>query len=191
MLTGFPPIIDGGARVLVLGSMPSAVSLKKGQYYGHPRNLFWRITGELLGFDADAAYEVRTAALREAGIAVWDVLAACERSGSLDASIARDSMVTNDFHALFTEYPGIASVFFNGAKASQIYRARVGTVRGDLAYRRLPSTSPANASIPYGVKLQAWKAILGCGAPGGCVGAGASGGAEAYVMETATRTFSP
>jgi hypoxanthine-DNA glycosylase len=160
MLTGFPPIVDDRARVLVLGSMPSAASLQAVQYYAHPRNLFWRINGELLGFDAADDYTTRTGALRDAGIAVWDVLHACERDGSLDSSIARDTMVTNDFHALFVDYPGIGAVFFNGAKAEQIYLRHVAPTRDEMAFRRLPSTSPANAAISYDVKLRAWRAII-------------------------------
>jgi hypoxanthine-DNA glycosylase len=160
MLTGFPPIVDDRARVLVLGSMPSAASLRAGQYYAHPRNLFWRITGELLGFDAGADYATRTGALRDAGVALWDVLHACERDGSLDASIARDTMVTNDFQALFAAYPSIGMVFFNGAKAEQIYLRRVAPARDGISYQRLPSTSPANAAIPYDAKLHAWRTIV-------------------------------
>jgi hypoxanthine-DNA glycosylase len=157
---GFPPIVDGGARVLVLGSMPSAISLREGRYYANPRNVFWRITGELLGFDADGDYDERTSALRQAGIALWDVLHSCERPGSLDSSINPDSMIPNDFHAFFHTYPGIGSVFFNGAKAEQLYHRLVVPVSGRIAYRRLPSTSPANASMSYDVKLAAWRAIL-------------------------------
>jgi double-stranded uracil-DNA glycosylase len=163
MLTGFPPIVDDRARVLVLGSMPGALSLRKQQYYAHPRNLFWRITAELLGFDADADYQTRTAALREAGIALWDVLHMCERHGSLDTSIARETMAANDFEALLAGRCGIERVFFNGAKAEEIFRRLVLPLLGQrfpLTVHRLPSTSPANASIPYDKKLAAWRAII-------------------------------
>ena len=169
MLTGLPPIIDNRARVLVLGSMPGTASLQQRQYYAHPRNLFWRITGELLGFGTDwtdTDYPTRTSALRAAGIGLWDVLHACDRRGSLDAAIERDSMASNDFGALLTEYPDIAKVFFNGAKAAQIFRRLVlpvsdEWVRRDITLHRLPSTSPANASISYHAKLAAWRAIIG------------------------------
>jgi hypoxanthine-DNA glycosylase len=160
MLTGFPPIVDDRARALVLGSMPSAASLQKGQYYAHPRNLFWRITGEVLGFDAEAPYDVRTAVLRDASIALWDVLHSCERLGSLDASIARDSMAPNDFGGLLTSYPGIRRVFFNGAKAEQLFHRLVQVDPNGIVFQRLPSTSPANAAIRYEAKLRAWRAIV-------------------------------
>jgi hypoxanthine-DNA glycosylase len=161
MLTGFPPIVDDRARVLVLGSMPSAASLQQGQYYAHPRNLFWRITGEVLGFDAEDPYPVRTAALRDAGIALWDVLHSCERVGSLDASIARDSMTPNDFRGMLRSYPGIRRLFFNGAKAEQLFHRLLHLDADGIVFRRLPSTSPANAAIGYEAKLRAWRAIDG------------------------------
>src|SRR5262245_37275776 len=160
MLTGFPPIVDERARVLVLGSMPSAVSLQKGQYYAHPRNLFWRITGELLGFDASAPYEDRIAALRHAGVGLWDVLFQCERVGSLDASITRDSVAPNDLCGLLRSYPGIRRVFFNGATAERLFHRLVLLDGGGIEFRRLPSTSPANAAIRYDAKLRAWRAIV-------------------------------
>lgn len=37
------PIIDTNTKVSVLGSMPGEESLKKRQYYAHPRNQFWKI----------------------------------------------------------------------------------------------------------------------------------------------------
>jgi TDG/mug DNA glycosylase family protein len=167
VLTGLPPVIDYRARALVLGSMPGTASLQQRQYYAHPRNLFWRITGELLGFGSDwtrVDYPTRTSALRAAGIGLWDVLHACDRRGSLDAAIERDSMAPNDFDALLTAHPDIARVFFNGAKAAQIFHRLVLPVlvaRDRITLHRLPSTSPANASISYPVKLAAWRAIIG------------------------------
>ena len=108
LLLGLPPIIDDGSRVLILGNMPSVMSLAAQRYYANPRNAFWRITGEIFGFDASAPYEARTAALRARGVAVWDVLRSCRRKGSLDSAIEPDSMVANDFALLFDAYPPIA-----------------------------------------------------------------------------------
>ena len=87
LLYSFAPIADENARILILGSMPGQASLDAGQYYAHKRNLFWPIMAELLQFDVSASYEEKTAALRAAGIALWDVLQSCKREGSLDANI--------------------------------------------------------------------------------------------------------
>ena len=81
MPTGLPPVVDGRTRVVVLGSMPGEVSLQKQQYYAHPRNAFWRIMSDLIGFDTAAAYPARLGGLLSAGIGLWDVLRICDRPG--------------------------------------------------------------------------------------------------------------
>jgi hypoxanthine-DNA glycosylase len=158
LLYGFPPIIGDGANTLILGNIPSVISLGAQQYYANPRNAFWRITGEIFGFDLDDPYDVRTAALISNGIAVWDVLRSCRRIGSLDSAVEPDSMVANDFGALFEQYPDISRVYFNGAAAEKNFN-RLVRVAPDFDYRRLPSTSPAQ-TMRYEDKLAAWQVIV-------------------------------
>ena len=144
----------------MLGSLPGKRSLAAGQYYAHPRNAFWRIVAELLG--ASGSYTERCAALQDAGIAAWDVLAEAARPGSLDADIRGGSARANDFRAFFAGHPGIVRVGFNGQAAAQLYRRLVpGDCRNAVAeYRLLPSTSPAHAAMPYANKLAAWRDFL-------------------------------
>ncbi|MGH6780944.1 MAG: DNA-deoxyinosine glycosylase, partial [Sphingomonadaceae bacterium] len=97
--------------------MPGVASLKAMQYYAHPRNQFWRITGTIFGFDPAGRYEMRMRALGDRGVALWDVLASCRRSGSLDADIEDDTMIVNPFGSFLRAHPGIALVCFNGRKA--------------------------------------------------------------------------
>jgi len=157
LLHGFPPVVDHTARLLILGSFPSVLSLESGQYYGNPRNAFWPITAELFGFDPVAPYETRLAALQSAGVALWDVLHACRRAGSADTKIDPDSVVANDFRQLFAGYPSIARVCFNGTTAQRLF-ARLIDVDAAVDYLLLPSSSPARA-MPAGRKLQAWRVI--------------------------------
>jgi hypoxanthine-DNA glycosylase len=157
LLEGFPPLVDDGARLLILGSFPSAQSLVAHQYYANPRNAFWQITGELFGFDARAPYENRAAALQSHGVALWDVLHKCRRIGSADSKIDLKSLVTNDFAQLFADYPGIERVYFNGDKTDALFR-RLIHVDAPVRYQRLPSTSPARA-MPVSDKLAAWRVI--------------------------------
>jgi hypoxanthine-DNA glycosylase len=164
VLTSLPPVVDDHTRVLVLGSMPGELSLRLQQYYAHPQNVFWRIMSELLPVDAHADYPSRLAALRAARIGLWDVLRMCERVGSLDSAIVQDSMEPNDFEALFAAHPGIVRVFFNGAKAQQVFSRMVApALRLAVPCVRLPSTSPANAAVSYDAKLQAWRAVIDVG----------------------------
>jgi len=160
-IQSFAPIEDANATVLILGSMPGLASLRAGEYYAHPKNIFWRIMGSLITFDLAMPYTKRVQALKTARIAVWDVLHTCAREGSLDADIDADSQIPNDFQSFFAHHSNITHVFFNGAVAEKSYHKHVFskiTVAG-LTYMRLPSTSPANASIPYERKLEAWRAI--------------------------------
>ena len=161
----FPPVARPDARVLVLGSMPGAASLAAGRYYAHPRNAFWPIVGDLCGVAADAPYADRLAGLTARGLALWDVLAACERAGSLDAAIDRATARPNDFVAFFAAHPRLVAVACNGGAAHELFRRRVLptlTAAGFApAVHGLPSTSPAHAGRSVAQKRQVWRRILG------------------------------
>jgi hypoxanthine-DNA glycosylase len=155
-LQGFGPIIDRDSRVLILGSFPSQASLGAGHYYAHPRNQFWPILGELLCEPLSGMpFEDRYRRLLAHRIALWDVIGACVRRGSLDADI-RDPD-DNDFDALARLGPRLRAVLFNGRTAGR-YQARV-LARG-LRATVLPSTSPAFAGMRYADKLAAWRTAL-------------------------------
>ncbi|MDZ7886005.1 MAG: DNA-deoxyinosine glycosylase [Mycobacterium sp.] len=158
LLHGLPAIEQGSPRTLVLGNMPSVMSLASGQYYGNPRNAFWPITAKVLGFDATDPYEDRVAALIGHDIAVWDVLRSCRRAGSLDSAVERDSMVANDFGVFLRERPQIGRLLFNGAAAEANYRRLVPDAP-PVPSIRLPSTSPAH-TMPFVDKLAHWRTAL-------------------------------
>jgi hypoxanthine-DNA glycosylase len=161
---GFPPVADERARVLVLGSLPGRKSLEMRQYYAQPYNAFWRIMGRVCGATPELPYEERLERLRASGIALWDVLAAGEREGSLDAAIVTGSVIVNDFAAFFAAYRGIERVCLNGGTAAALFRRRVlPTLPADSAkldLRALPSTSPAYASLRFEQKLARWAEAL-------------------------------
>lgn len=158
----FPPIVDERATRLILGSMPGKASLTAHQYYAHPHNAFWRIMTALLEVAPDAAYVARVRALQEAEMAVWDVLQSCERHGSLDSSIRRDTEIANDFVTFFAQHPRVTKVFFNGGAAEAGFKRHCSALLGNprLSFQRLPSTSPAHASLRFGQKLAAWRAVI-------------------------------
>jgi TDG/mug DNA glycosylase family protein len=163
-ITSFPPIIGNHPQVLILGSMPGIRSLELNQYYGHSRNLFWSFMGEICGAVPELDYNQRTKALQQAGIALWDVLQHCEREGSLDADIVANSEIPNDIPGLLSQHVSIRVVAFNGRKAEHAFRKHIhpqlpaDQLEG-LVFLPLPSTSPANASIPKTEKLNRWLAI--------------------------------
>jgi double-stranded uracil-DNA glycosylase len=162
-IESFAPVVSPDAVVLILGSMPGVASLDKQQYYGHAKNAFWPIMGALFGAGPELCYQQRTAILTAHGIAVWDVLQSCRRAGSLDANIDGASIKINDFAHFFAKYEGIRRVFFNGGMAEKVYKTHSLPVLKHrfsyLDYQRLPSTSPAHATLTWSQKLEAWQAI--------------------------------
>lgn len=156
-------VAQADAQVLILGSMPGQKSLAQQQYYAHPHNTFWKILAKLFDFNPDDSYDDKLLALQEHKIALWDVIQSCERQGSLDSNISNASIISNDFANFFAQHTQIKHVFFNGSLAYQAYHKRVmprlPTSLQNLACTRLPSTSPAMASLTFEQKLATWAQI--------------------------------
>jgi double-stranded uracil-DNA glycosylase len=156
MLQGLPPIHRKDARLLILGSMPSAASLKAGQYYAHSTNAFWKIMTRLFGM-ADS-YPAKRQLLVENRIALWDVIGFCEREGSLDSAIRNERY--NDLRGFLRTHPKIERVLLNGGKAEKAFLSCMKDTDFDISYDKLPSTSSA-LTMPFEEKLKKWKTILG------------------------------
>jgi hypoxanthine-DNA glycosylase len=131
------------------------MSLKKRQYYGHPQNAFWKIMAKLAG--ASGSYRSRCGRLKAKGIALWDILGACERQGALDTNIRKSR--PNDLEGFITRHKGLRKVCLNGRKAEALYRKHFGE-KIPLKAVYLPSTSPAHASVKHDHKLMAWRKAL-------------------------------
>jgi hypoxanthine-DNA glycosylase len=147
-------VADSRARALVLGTLPGEESLRRQEYYAHPRNLFWPIVFAL--FDGAApppSYAERLAFLQARGIAVWDVCEAARRVASADSSIADEA--PNRIDELLDAHPGIRVVAFNGSGARRLYDRHFSR-RPGLLYLALPSTSPAHARLGFAEKLARW-----------------------------------
>lgn len=152
----FPPVAGPQTRVLILGSLPGAMSLAASRYYANPRNQFWRLVEEVIGEPLVAlAYEERLEALHGAGIGLWDTVASARRSGSLDADIRLDR--ASDLAALMARLPALRVIAFNGGTSARIGRAQLSDA-GRLALIDLPSSSPAY-TLSFEVKLKAWSQL--------------------------------
>ncbi len=147
-----------GARVLILGSMPGVASLEAAQYYAHPRNRFWSVIADVLEEPLPSEYAERLALLRRRGIALWDVLGACRREGSLDSAIDPTSLRPNPIPELLAAHPGIALIATNGGFASRTFEKTFPQLR-DRRHLRLPSTSPANTSWQWDRLRAAWQPV--------------------------------
>jgi hypoxanthine-DNA glycosylase len=160
LLRGLAPVAGPGTRLLLLGSFPSEASLAAGQYYAHPRNQFWPLLSALFGVELRALpYAQRLREVEGFGLGIWDVYAACEREGSLDASIR--SARPNALAELVARLPALRGIAHNGGESARSLR-----ITRALAPRvwRLPSSSPANASWSFERKLAAWREVFeACG----------------------------
>lgn len=160
----FAPLEPPSARLLILGSMPGIASLRAAQYYAHPRNRFWPTMEALFGIPFAWPYPQRIAALNAKGVALWDVLRACERPGSLDSSIVRATEVPNDFAGFVDRHPQLRAIALNGGTARDAFkrhgRPMLGARLDAIEVIALPSTSPANAGQSADAKLAEWSVLL-------------------------------
>ena len=140
-IIAFEPVAPPGARVLILGSMPSVESLNQGFYYAHPRNAFWRILAGAYGEPLPLDIPGKVALLERHSLALWDVLASCERRGSLDSAIRQPA--PNDFDTLFRRCPDIRRILLNGGTAHRLFMKWGKPWTEGRSCQRLPSTSPA------------------------------------------------
>lgn len=137
--------------------MPGEKSLELQEYYGNKGNSFWKLLFTLFDQPLPATYAEKKQLLEENDIALWDVLAYCERTGSLDSNIKNEK--ANDFESFYKKYPSIKHVFFSSKNASTFYDKYVGR-KEDMHYMILPSPSGANASKSFMQKLEEWEAIM-------------------------------
>ncbi|HEX7988518.1 MAG TPA: DNA-deoxyinosine glycosylase [Stenotrophomonas sp.] len=163
LLQGLPAQVNAACRVLVLGSMPGAISLDESRYYAHPRNRFWPLMAALCGFDAQLPYPQRMQCLQQAGVGLWDVIGQCQRAGSLDAAIVRGSEVPNPIAPLLAGLPGLRAIACNGAAAHSAFQRWIAPALPPLAAAlpvlALPSTSPANAAWSLPRLTGQWQAL--------------------------------
>ncbi len=155
-LHGFDPVISPEIHTLILGSFPGRESLARSQYYGHPRNQFWRLLSAIFAEDfVSLDYQARLSLLLAHRVGLWDVITMCEREGSLDARIK--NAVPNDFMRLKSECPLLKTICFNG-KVAGAYAPRLSAAGYQTI--QLPSSSPAYASRSFEDKLASWRQII-------------------------------
>ncbi len=150
------PVGSADARLLILGSLPGEASLAAQRYYAHPTNQFWRLLGSAIGEDlASLDYESRLARLEARAIALWDVVAAARRRGSLDGAIRAAS--PNELASYVATHLRLEAVAFNGRTAAAIGRRALAGQLG-LALIDLPSSSAA-LTRAFADKSEAWRTL--------------------------------
>jgi hypoxanthine-DNA glycosylase len=160
-IIGLPPVITEQSKVLILGSMPSVLSLENNEYYGNPRNHFWRILSGIIDQQPLKNYEDKIYFLNKYNIALWDTIGSCIREGSLDSSIVGE--VPNDLPALLKNYPSLQLIACNGTKSYQTLKKYFSPEDlSNIPVIKLPSSSPIpgryNKTLEE--KIEVWKEIL-------------------------------
>lgn len=153
---GFEPVYDGNSRILVLGSFPSVKSRENSFYYGHPQNRFWKLIARLLDEPVPSTIEEKKLLLLSRGIAIWDVVAACDIKGSSDSSIR--NVIPADINRVLRA-ANITTIIANGDTAYKLYRKYCEPHTGREAVK-CPSTSPANAIFTLDRLTEAWGKAL-------------------------------
>ena len=151
----FPPLYDADSRILILGSFPSVKSREQKFFYGHPQNRFWKVTSTVFDCKEPKTIEEKKLFLHSNHIALWDVIASCEISGSSDSSIK--NVVANDLEPILSGSK-VDRIFVNGRAAERFYIKYTRDILGrDAIY--LPSTSPANAAWSIERLAAEWSVI--------------------------------
>jgi TDG/mug DNA glycosylase family protein len=154
-ISSFAPVVDENTKILILGTLPSPISLQRNQYYGNPNNTFWPIIYDLFSHTTpDDDYQARCRFLLEHHLGLWDVFGSANREGAADAKI--QNATVNDFSMLLRQYPQIQRLVFNGQKALKHFKATYPDICNQIDCVRVMSTSPAFA-LQYEVKLQNWR----------------------------------
>ena len=157
MIQSFEAIVNENTKILILGTIPGIASLNNQEYYGNPRNHFWRIIFNHYKIeDSPIIFEEKIKFLLSKNLGLWDVLKSCERQGSLD--IAIKNQTENDFDSFFEKYTNIETLIFNGKESHRFFYKKYGQIKG-ITYYVMPSTSPAN-TMSFTNKLQLWSTVL-------------------------------
>ncbi|WP_404451581.1 DNA-deoxyinosine glycosylase [Virgibacillus necropolis] len=160
-IIGLAPIIPTNPKILIVGSMPSVISLRNQEYYGNPRNHFWDILFELFSQNPLTDYQAKINFIKQNHLALWDVIGSCYRQGSLDAKITEEE--PNDIVGLLEKHPTIRLIACNGTKSFQTLRKNVDlTMMADIAVIKLPSTSPipGRYTKSFQGKVSEWRQVL-------------------------------
>lgn len=156
----FLPRIDKDSKILILGSMPGIKSLNMQQYYAHPQNRFWKLMGKFCNCDDlhNLDYEEKIQVILNNGFALWDVIASCDREGSLDSNIGNEK--PNKIRELLAKYKNIKVICLNGNKSYSAFAKYFPDLLKTYKCCKMPSTSPANARYTLETLYKEWKIIF-------------------------------
>lgn len=149
---GFLPFFDENSEILILGSFPSVISRETNFYYGNKQNRFWKVLADAFGEPAPETIGEKQALLKNHKIALWDVVAECEITGSLDSTIKNYKVA--DLQKVLDK-ANVKKIILNGGKAKEIFLKNYKYLSASAVF--LPSTSPLNTRFDKTIWLTALK----------------------------------
>jgi hypoxanthine-DNA glycosylase len=155
-ICALPPLVDHNSKILILGSMPGNQSIALQQYYANRGNAFWKLMFAVFDQDFSEDYSERKKLISANRIALWEVLASCQRNGSADSAIKNES--PNNINAFLKLWPQITHIFFDSVGARKFY-FKYNQPNPAIAYYTLPSSSGLYANKTFMQKLEEWRAL--------------------------------
>ena len=147
------PIYNELSKVLILGSMPSAISRENNFYYAHKTNRFWKILSILFNTELKTNTDKENFLLNN-NIAIFDMIKECDINGSSDSSIK--NIKINNFIPIIKK-SNIKYIFCTGKLSYNLYQKYYKDLNLECVY--LPSPSSANATYSLEKLLNEYKII--------------------------------
>jgi len=150
-------VLEPGLDVVFCGINPGRVSAAAGQHFANPRNDFWRLLHDA-GFTPRLLAPAEQLELPRFGYGLTNAAYRTTpgsgdlRRGDFEGSAARLRSIAEDLRPRLIAFVGKEA--YRGAFGE---RPQLGLQHGTLGETRLyvlPSTSPANAAVPYSERLR-------------------------------------
>jgi TDG/mug DNA glycosylase family protein len=157
-----PDVLGPGMRVVFCGINPGRASAAAGAAFANPRNDFWRLLHES-GFTPRLLAPEEQYELLAHGIGLTNA-ARRTTKGSGDLRAADFAGARERLEAIVEEFHPRVLAFVGKAAYQGVFRERAehGAQErrlGETALFVLPSTSPANAAVPWDERLRWFRAL--------------------------------
>ncbi len=157
-----PDVLAPGVRVVFCGINPGDASARAAAHFANPRNDFWRLL-HAAGFTPRLFEPREQRELLALGIGLTNAARRTTR-GSGDLRAADFAGARERLERLAVELRPLALAFVGKAAYQGVFRERPEHGRqarslGDTALFVLPSTSPANAAVPWEERLRWFVAL--------------------------------
>jgi double-stranded uracil-DNA glycosylase len=163
-VSAVPDVLAPGLDVLFCGINPGRASAAAGAHFANPRNDFWRLL-HAAGFTPRLLTSAEQHELPEYGLGVTNAALRTTRgSGDLRAgdfagSVERLEHLVTELHPVWLAFVGKEAYrgVFGRRPELGVQDHRLGETRLFV----LPSTSPANAAVPWGERLRWFRELAG------------------------------